>query len=444
MGPLGLSSLSLGVRAVGGITLSPVRIVSAESRVPQMLQTMTTTNIGSASKTAHRIGSGDVLSIQIGVNGWAIPTGATAPLQAAASYTFMEMWVTKDGSSTGVQVTWGGATTKTINPGDTNILCDAIPASAFGLGSLTRGTKLWVGYRAEVVSTGDQIPMVTADYNPVTNSSIAYTPGSSTITNLQGSSELGFSGTTLGIGEAHIPLFMVGRFIGGDKPVFCAIGDSITYGTGDQSLLAAYGSWFRRSLYDDETTLTNPRAGLNMGCPSGIADTWAQASGQAKYLPMLRYCNTFVERYGINSIGFSGGQALANTIRAGRKVIWDFCRTASVTGGNPIYVCAIPLTPKVSGTFTTVVGQTPQAGCAQGQTIDLLDNDLISVAGTASGPDLYLDNTSAVRGDPSKANADYWRWGVTPSQLTADGLHPNSTAYTLMATAVRSWMQSRF
>lgn len=429
---------------------NPYRAVTMQSAVPYGFSAATGTQLGRTGKDHHMIGSGDVTELKIVLNHWSI--GGSSAVGAAlptGSLTIQEMWVTKVGDATGKRVTWSGADTKILASGDYDVQSDALLPSDFGFagGVIPRGTQFYIGYRAEVAAVGHHFCTRGPDYNKTNNSTISYEPGAATISNLQGSAALSWSGSIGAPNQTGVPLVLIGKFQGGDKPVFAGVGDSITADVGEVNPTTGpilLKGWFGRALVDDQTTFANPKAGIQMGCPSGNASVYSIGSAnnaRERLASMLKYANHFIERYGINAISFGGGQSEANSRRAERKVVWDFCRTMGQPGGLAPYVIALPLTPKVTGTYTTLAGQTPTSGL--GQQIALLDADMVTVAGTADGPDMYLENTTEVRGSTSKASADYWKWNISP-KCTDDGLHPNAAGYDLMAVAVRSWMASRF
>jgi hypothetical protein len=65
---------------------------------------------------------------------------------------------------------------------------------------------------------------------------------------------------------------------------------------------------------------------------------------------------------------------------------------------------------------------------------------MVSLAGTAGQHDVYIENTTNVRGSTNKANADYWRWAANGSD---DGVHPIDVSHESMAGPVRTWMQAQ-
>lgn len=431
----------------GGGGAIPTRFVSHANLIGDGNDTASGTLLGRAMKVVHYIGSGDVTELRMMLEGWSLgPTSAEGAILPGNSYTIPEMWVTKDGDATGVRVTWSGVNTVTVTNGQTEVLSDAILPAAFGFGaSIPRGTKFYVGYGATVASAGMSWPSGDGGHGGTEGGfqGLAYNPANTGLTNLQGSGQMWVNGAEE-IGSTNNtlspPVKMVGKFTSATVGVFCAIGDSITYALNDSGDAYAAGrGWFTRSLFDNATTLTNARAGLKLAKSGGVASVWAVGSAnaaQTKLVGLTKYANRFIERYGINSINTAGNQGNADGLRAEKKVIWDAIRAGATTS---ILVAGVPLTPKTSSTdgWTTVGNQTPVSGV--GEQIGLLDADLSSMAGTAGQLDAYIENTSGVRGNVSKANADYWRWAANASD---DGVHPVAASHELMAVAVRTWMQA--
>ena len=511
--PLQFNQFVLALMAGGGGAAAPLRFVTAGNSVGSETRTHTGAMLGVACKDIHYIGSGDVDGLYIEMNNWAI--GQTV----FNAVNVMEMWVTVDGQASGVAVRWSGSTTTTVPSAAVRYQSDRLLPSDFGLPTFARGTKLHIGYRLQVTTAGHVMPSV-ADNSATVNSSIFYTPGSATISNLQGSGAMTYGGTVAAVGDTGFPLHIVGTFVGGvDPAVYAGIGDSITVGVG--STTNNYLGYFYRALFDNIATFSNPRAGVNISRTGTNAVLWSTAPGiAAKLAEICKLANIFVERYGINSIASNVGQPGADAIIASRKInIWDLIRANPASGGRSPKICALPLTPKVnhtasvssisgsgtvatltttttfvssiggigatrvctiagatpagynatsvtvtvastttvtytnattgasSGTITitdkctTLVNQTPMAGCGIGEQIALLDTTMASITGTAAGPDYYVDNTEAVRGNSSKASADYWRWGTTG--YADDGLHPNPVGHEAMAIPLRTWMQAQ-
>lgn len=429
--------------------VAPYRSVSMQSSIPYSLQASGGTQLGRAGKEHIVIGSGDVTELRIVLNHWAIgANSAGGAMLPTGSMTVQEMWVTREGNTSGVRVTWDGSNTRVLESGAYDIQSDALLPSDFGFTeSIPIGTRFYIGYRAEVSVAGHHFCVRGTDYNKTNNSAIAYEPGGATINNLQGSASMSWTGSISSTNNTGLSFVVIGKFAGGDRPVFVGIGDSITADVGDTNPTTGpvlLKGWFDRALVDDPVTFSNPRAGINMGRPSGNADVYAEAAAngaRSRLASMMRYGNHYVERYGINAISGQGDQAGANNIRSAKKTIWDLARTLGQPGGLAPYVIALPLTPRVTGTYTTLAGQTSVSGL--GGMIALLDADMVTVAGTADGPDEYVENTLDVRGSTDKSSPDYWKWSVAP-QATNDGLHPNASGYDRMTSVVRGWMAGRF
>lgn len=430
--------------------VNPLRMVTHANLIGEGNDVSSGTLLGRGMKVAHYVGSGDVTELRMMLCSWSLGAsnleGAILP---GNDFTITQMWVTVDGAGSGVQVTWGGATSKVISSGQTEITSDPITPAAlgFGGGSIPHGTLLYVGYGATVAAAGMSFPAGDGGHGGTLGGfqGFAYNPLNTGLTNLQGSGQM-FADGAQEIGSTNNnlspPVMVIGKFTSPMVGVFCGIGDSITYGLNDGGNGYAEGrGWFTRSLFDSATTFTNPRAGLKLAKNGGVASVWNGASingAQAKLAGLAKYANRFIERYGINSINAQGDQGAADGLHAEKKIIWDACRAASPL--SELVACA-PLTPKTSSSdgWATVGNQTPISG--QGGQIDLLDTDLAAAVGVSGQIDAYIQNTNAVgvRGNVSKASADYWRWAVG---ATVDGVHPEAATHELMAGAVRTWMQA--
>jgi len=429
------------------INSNPLRMITHANLIGEGNDTSSGTLLGRGMKVAHYVGSGDAEEVRLMLCGWSLGAsnleGAILP---GNDFTITQMWVTVDGAGTGVQVTWGGATSKVISSGQTEIISDPILPSALGfVDSIPRGTLLYIGYGATVAAAGMSFPSGDAGHGGTLGGfqAFAYNPLNTGLTNLQGSGQMWVNGAEE-IGSTNNslspPVMVIGKFTEPDVGVFCGTGDSITYALNDAGNGYAIGrGWFTRSLFDNAAAFTNARAGLKLAKSGGQASVWSAGSvngARAKLTGLSKYANRFIERYGINSINVDGNQGNADGLHAEKKIIWDAIRGAAA---GPVLVACAPLTPKTASTdgWVTVINQTPVSGI--GGQIDLLDTDLAAAVGVAGQIDAYIQNTLGLRGSVSKASADYWRWAAA---VTVDGVHPDPTPHELMAVAVRTWMQA--
>lgn len=419
----------------GSVALPILRSVSTASAIATGTATKTGTRLGTATKDLHYIGSGAVKRLRIVINNWSLSQKLnTQPFDVK------EMWLTVSGQTSGFAVKWSGASFVTVPAGAHRFASDWIyPSDVPGLSTtFPRGTAFYLGSRVECAS-GAGIPSK-LDRNPTTNSSIAYAPGGSTISNLQGSSPMTWSGDIAAIGDAGFVVVVEGEFEAWDQKVICGIGDSITDGLNESDR----SGFYYRGLFDDYSAKSNPIAGLLIALVGSNASLWADPAIGPLLADVTRLANLFFERYGINTLTTSGGQALANQIIADRRVIWSAIRASALAGGRKPIISALEMTPRTSGTWTTLAGQTPTPGCGLGESLDLLHTSLAGLAGQSNGPDQYIDIAQDVRGDTVRTNLDYFKWSVSPAATTDDGLHPITAAHVLMATRSRAWIQSTF
>jgi lysophospholipase L1-like esterase len=191
------------------------------------------------------------------------------------------------------------------------------------------------------------------------------------------------------------------------------VGDSIMRGSGDSS----------------------PDAYGNTGMARGCADvsghhvpflTMARDSDRAQYNQVTAYRKRAPWRYGTHLLcnlgtnDLAGGRTLAE-LQADITAIWTDAKRV----GLKVYQCN--LLPRVTGTFSTAAGQTPIAGFESGGLRDQFNAWLLTQVGTYL--EGVIDVASAVE-DPS----NHGKWAAN---LTADGIHPVSSAYVLIGNALR-------
>jgi hypothetical protein len=95
-------------------------------------------------------------------------------------------------------------------------------------------------------------------------------------------------------------------------------------------------------------------------------------------------------------------------------------------------IAACSILPRVTGTFTTVVGQTPMAGFESGGLRDQVNAWL--AAGADGLIDRYLNVTQYV-----EAAGDHTRW---LANATTDGVHPEDSYHVLMAAPVTDFLRT--
>jgi len=330
-------------------------------------------------------------------------------------------------------VTWGGASSKIVINGTTDIHSDPLYPADFGFsgGVIPRGTTgFWrILLRADAATKWPACPLA-----QVTGARLRYNPTEVTITpGVYGVGD--FEPTDWGlVSWAGAPPFvpvLIGTPAVTDGKFGGAVGDSITAGEGETS--TTNGGGFARASYSDYSTKANPISCINFGLPSTTLLAWigngenpptpsANATNIALPEAYLKYCNIIFEQYGTNGIYQSHVTKLWEVIKRGSPG----CKLARSS--------LFPRTPTPpSGTsdlWATTAGQSPTQ--APGGEVDMFEQWCQDQVGLGQ-VDYYI-NYDSCRANTDRTSVDYYKWAVNgvANYATADGLHPTTAIYDLM------------
>ena len=300
-----------------------LRVVTTENRVFASAESRTKLN--SASHRRHVIGSGACAGFKVDTRGW-FETPATGYTAVGNAYTISELWVYLEGGSTAVQVTWAGATSKTINPGDTEILSDTLLPSAFSLSSFPVGQAFWTKAILTVPTTAGAIPYTPVAVGAINNSQAwFYDPAVTTLSSAGATGVFTSTGTAPEQRSNGWCPMIIGFFVSGDPQTFFGVGDSIMQNIGDGATIGgaglgvgAYG-WFQRLMVDANGS-SNPIASMNMAI-SG--DGSANYLANVKLLAYQKYCKYGIDALLTNDVSsrtaaqlLATDQPIANALRA--------------------------------------------------------------------------------------------------------------------------------
>jgi len=355
------------------------------------------------------IGSGSFSSLNISFS------GNTTGGQNA--YTIQKVALERMTPNVTVPVTFSGGRTKVINALDIDIQTDDILPSSFGLATFDRSSEFWIRYQITVTTAGHVVPVEQAVYDTAKRSthtwSLRYDPATFTMADVDTTgaafSGTGFAFTTANVGKACL----IGTPSGAIAPVFGAIGDSILCYQNDVFTGTNFVNvgFFNRALVDATDYRANAFAACNFAVPGTQANTFNASAGA---LVMLGYCTHIVEEYGTN--GDTGQAALwATLVALGKPVI----RTKLLT--------------KTSSTdaWLTVANQTYDASWTPPSAARVVFDASLNTKYSAGDFSALIDFQPDVLD-----SVDRWKWKA--GTLTADGLHPNAAAHTLMAARLRA------
>ncbi len=402
-----VSDLNTAVDAViaAGALPTALRSIAAESRVQDSIFVPGAARTTNVVRWPVTFGSGHSRTFQQMDNGWYANSG-TATTDIGNSFQIVGASLEYNGIS--VPVTWGGVSTRTILSGETEVLSDEIPCTAFGVSQFTQNTTAW--YEAEVlVSSVAQLPYCAQKNRShrAGSQALYLDKAATTITN--GTGQVGaftFTGTAPVevSGFGYCPFF-IGKFLTGDPKVFVAIGDSIMAGFGDVGTPSPVGTGYaQRMAYGDGS---NIYAMMNISRSGSSAFVYLTSSGRLAAL--AKYGNRALDNFGTNDFGTSGTSRTRAQVLGDKNANWTSLRSYGVT-----YIICTKLLVESSGSWGSEGAQTVNAGWDSGGPVDLF-NSVDLPAELAAGRCNALTNMNAVRG----TNPFKWK---SPG-YTTDGTH---------------------
>ncbi|KAB7769350.1 SGNH/GDSL hydrolase family protein [Xanthomonas maliensis] len=378
------------------------------------------------------LGSGDLNELRLLLDNWRlayttnqlINAGNTMPIQGAS----LEIG--------GVvrPFTFGGQQAVTLADGANDVLSDAVVPGDFGLSAFVRGTIVYVKLLVMFDSASasflcnsaaravSQSGARVAWFDPtVTTSSDVYAAGQWTATGTAVTSR----------SNGYVPK-LVGRHAAADAKVWVSIGDSISQGTGDTgstSRITGLG-WMSRATRDASDTDASQVAYMSLAV-HGSASTLPVAD--ARYATLLKYATHAIPMYGTNDLGNNGTGATLATMQSRLSAVYSLLRSNGIQK-----ILAGHLLPRTTSTdsWATEANQTYSGGTGGWDS-----------AGTPAQVNAWLTGQvgaliDGVQHWPSIRGTDDLKFVVSGanSYATADGTHPTTVAYQLMAGDVRAQM----
>lgn len=371
----------------------------------------------------HTIGSGDVASLQLMTHGW-VELSSAGYTALGNTYTIEEISVEANGVV--VPVTFGGARSKIINPGDTEVMTDTLLPSAFGLTSFVRGATVWTKARLSVPTTSSVLPNIARSTAGRTGQQVNWYdptvtfPSSTDVTGVYTA-----TGTSMAGGArltAWCPM-VVGKFVSGDPKTIIAFGDSITQGVGDSRTPVNGTGWFHRMLTDADG-VSNPYAGMNCAVSGDVA---SNQKLNTKMLALSKYARFGVDALGTNDIGLSG-TGNTTTIRANLQVVWDAMRAQGVEK-----VLRTHFLPRTN----SAADNTSLSGWGVGENVAQFHTTLAGDVGTTTGKfDIFLETLGIRQGTDPAAQPYYLQKNSAVVTGTISGVTMTVTAVASGALAI--------
>jgi hypothetical protein len=354
------------------------------------------------------------------------------------SFDILKMSIEKDGAASSVPVTFGGLRNKTLLSGATDQVCDRIPASAFGLGSLPAG-RYWLRIQVRVNTSGHYLPAgipytgngggsfptsVGWQYDPTENPTV---PDVDSVGNIT----LG-NGAGAGLQKPPSPIFLA-EFVT-PQPTYAGIGDSIMEGANDLLTGNGFRGFFARTLATP--ALTGSRlGGINFGM-SGSGPVMWQGAGMSKAIVYLKYCRHAITEHGTNVFLSGGSPSILNSLKSDTQTIWNILRSNGIV--NIVATKILPRLSSSSDSVATVAGQVTL-------------NSAFSIAGEAQQYNDWLDaqKTALTITDVSpfaalRDSTNTWAWVVngTANYATTDLIHPTDALHNFAASELYSKVSS--
>lgn len=433
----GQSGASAASNSVTPVAL--LRVASIESRGHNAFETRGVTNI--IGRRASITGSGELTDVSLMMQGW-IESSGSGYTALGNAYTISEMSLCISGN-TPVIVTWGGLPTKTVNPGDTEVISDTITATALmGTATIPRGTTIWCKYIVTLPSGAGVMMSTPATVADFANSQYSfYDPIATTITSTAAVDGIyTFTGTAPQARANGFAPQLLGHYKFGDPKTLMAIGDSIQQGVGDATAKTTGRGWVQ-NLMVDAGAVTNPYSCLNMAV-SG--DTAAHFKANVKLLALTKYARIGFESTGTNDLGSAGAGVVA-TILSDKQAIWTAMKATSIGAAMPILVTYIqPQSTTINPVKT--LNSAPNTNWGVGEKSRQINDGLITALGSSNIQ--YLVDPVQVRQSSDNTQVEYFLWkynggtNVYDTLMTTDGTHPTNAGVLLWDASLRTTWDS--
>lgn len=409
----------------GSVTpIALLRSVAAQNRTYYIEESRT--KLCTVDLRAVIIGSGAISDFAPMVHGW-FQSYVTAMTNCSGAYTINEMSA-YTGSNTPVPVTWGGQTSKVVNPGDTEVIADFITAAQLLGGGATEipvNTTIWYKFRitlsstaAGALCTGDLVSDIPGSQHAF------YDPGATTLTNT--SATIGAwtaTGTALETGRptGMVPQ-TVGHYVNGDPATFMAIGDSIIAASNHDEVVKTTGrGWFNNLMVD---TNGIPISAMNTSVANDLIE---KVYLNTKLHALSKYCRFAFDEIGTNSIAQQGTGNPAVLINYS-KTMWANMKAASVGGNMPIIRTLLTPRSESSGP-TKTINSAPNTQWGVGEKAAQMH--ALWATALSGGFINYLVVSNSVRQGTDPSDISFWLWKYNPAAvtnvydtlMTTDGLH---------------------
>ncbi|UOF77789.1 gdsL-esterase [Caudoviricetes sp.] len=412
----------------GGLAVQSLKAADA---LAKMANGVSTTS-GSLTSYVFRMPAiiGDDMSALV-VNNFAIYLNSGNVVSAIGNAFTVDKIAIEHSSGVYTPVYFGGSRSTTLASGDFDKNSDDVRPPA-PLTKWSRGDVVWIRAQISVTTSGHSFPRIS--HRTTTGVTGGYysrfNPAATTITNIDGTSTITYSGTApTNLGSGYVPI-LLGRPISstGKKYVMNArdsIGESAVYTPTDM-----YGQGYM--------TRAMTKSGTNPYGAIGWFRTGARNDiirNDAVYFPAYcKYTNVLNEGFGVNElyrtgssgVGFDGSTGVSfATLMTNKQTTYTAYKTI-VPNGKILLDGFHPTCSGSTDSWATEANQTTYGNWGAGG----FSEQLTTQAATwiSSGViDAYCPHTAQRGTDTTK-----WIVNGSANYATADGVHPSKAAHDLM------------
>lgn len=404
--------------------------VTAENRV-HVQATSLGTNKSVVLRWPLTIGSGDVKDILLSDMGRyknAVPVSNDFP----NAFTVVSAAI--DDTITSVPIYKNGLRSWVVTPGVDDSQTDLITAAQFGRQSFAQGMRLWLKMELSFLANGMSIPFSDRAVSNVSGSQVLFFDNAAT-TIVNGVDTLGVfttSGAAPGALTGGYCPVILGHYVSDIEPkVLYGNGDSILRGFGDTTSTPVGSGMFQRILYDNGSA-SRILSGINFARDGSFSTDYLTSPGDWVAL-YSKYCTVGIDEPSTNDFGASPGTGQTAATQFGRAQ-----QTAIKMKGtyNLRKVMRLFLGNSTTSTSTNWTSDADQAvagvGWGPGGNIEQFHNLLLTMLG------VYVDAVVPMASFRSSGNRYLFPSNGTNDYATADGIHPTTVLYILLAAEVRA------